>query len=579
MLSCRSCLSSLLAILLLLPTAASAALAEVAYVWIDEAPTSPLGQQAMILAETGAELNIDAVRRLGGDFTPAGNAVPTFGIGAPPVWLRLIIDNPMHDPLPGAVLAGTSWVDRLDFYVVHDGQVVAHQRAGDRTAGDRRPIAGLGFLFAHEFSPGLSEVFLRAETPDPLLLPVRLMTPASVSSARQYTAYSYGLVYGFLLALLAYNLMLYAGLGQRSHLDYSVYLGFFALTNLAYTGHGYVWLWSDWPGFQRYVILLSMTLFACSGFRFASNFLGLSGYAPRVANGIRLLCFSVLVTQLLFVALDWQSAAALVAFSYVLFFSFAMLVLGWDGVRRARPAARYFLAAGCSGMAGIALTNLTVWGWIPFTQLGYRAVEVGVLIEATLLALAVAYQVRQHEAARYAAEHLARIDPLTGLLNRRALIEQGERQRITALRHGRDMALIMFDLDHFKFINDLHGHATGDRVLRETAAMLQQLCRREDLAARWGGEEFILIMPDADLHAARIMAERLREQLQQRKLWAGEVAIELCASFGVVALAAHGSIDGLIAEADSLLYQAKQSGRNRICYSTQSKEADLVAAR
>ena len=535
-------------------------------IWVDEAPTGPLGQYLQVLVDPTDELTLEDVRvGAGSGFRISERAVPAFGIGPDPVWIKLKIDNPTMETVPRVLLAGTPWIDRLDFYVVHEGKRVSHLVAGDRNADYQRPVAGMGYQFQHRFAPGLSEVYLRASTPDPLLLPFRLLTPDAARIAEQQTHYSYGLVYGVVLALFAYNLMLYFGIGQRSHLDYSMYLGCFLLMNLAYTGHGYVWLWPEWQGLQRYVILIFMAMFACSGFRFAINFLGLREYAPRVAGIIRFFCLGMLSLMAAFVMLDMQRAAAFLAFSYALSFAIAMVVLGWDAVRRGRAAGRYFLAAACSGMAGVAITTLSVWGWMPFTQAGYRAVEIGVLLEATLLALAVAYQVRQHESARHAAEYLARIDPLTGLMNRRALFEQAERLLASALRHKRPLSLILFDLDHFKFINDMHGHAVGDEVLKETAALLQRLCRRDDLAARWGGEEFILVLPDADIPAATNLAERLREQLQQRSLWAGDAAIELRASFGVAALRDHESVEALIADADDLLYRAKQGGRNRIC--------------
>ncbi len=573
---CRICLF-LASLLILLPSGNAQATAPV---WVDEALPGPLGQHLLVLTDDSGVLTLDAVRaEAAGGFVASERAVPAFGIGADPVWFRLLVDNPTAEQVQRVLLAGTSWIDQLDFYVVHDGLLVTHQVAGDGEAHYQRPVAGMGYLFRHQFAPGLSEVYLRASTPDPLLMPLRMLTPEAMEKAERQSFYSYGMVYGFVIALLAYNLMLYFGIGQQSHLNYSLYLGCFLLMNIAYTGHGYVWLWSEWQGLQRYIILAFMVMFACSGFRFAINFLGLADYAQRVARLIRRFCVSMLALMAIFVILEMQRAAAFLAFSYALSFAIAMVVLGWHAVRRGRAAALYFLAAACSGMAGVAITTVTVWGWIPFTQVGYRAVEIGVLVEATLLALAVAYLVRQHESARHAAEYLARIDPLTGLLNRRALIEQGERLRAAAQRHRRPLALIIFDLDHFKFINDLHGHAVGDEVLKETASLLQRLCRRDDLAARWGGEEFILLLPDTDISAAINLAERLREQLQQRKLWAGDAQIELRASFGLAALSEQSSIDALIVQADKFLYQAKQGGRNRICYADPGKHGQTAEVR
>lgn len=552
-------------LLLVLPVMAVAQLADVGSIWTDEASTRPLGLRSMVLQEKDGPLDIDAVRaQVASGFRPGGREVSTFGIGPRPVWIRLLVDNPGAQPQSRVLLAGTTWIDRLDFYAVHGGQVVSHQTGGDAELHYQRPRAGMGYLFEHDFAPGSTEIYLRAATADPLLMPLRLLGGEAAADMEHRTSYSYGLVYGFVLALLAYNLMLYFGLAQPSHRDYSIYLLCFGLMNLAYTGHGYSWLWSDWPLLQNYIILVLMVLFVCAGFRFASGFLGLREYAPVMAKLLRIFCRTVMALMVFFVALQWQREAALLSFSTMLIFAIAMVGLGWDAVRRQRPAGRYFLAAALSGMLGTAITTMTVWGWLPFSTLLYRAVEFGILIEATLLALAVSYLVRQHENARHSAEQQARIDPLTGLLNRRALLEQGEQLKVAALRHRRPLSLILFDLDHFKFINDLYGHAVGDEVLRESALLLRQLCRREDLAARWGGEEFILLLPDADLADAVNMAERIRKGLVERLFWASSESIALRASFGVVTLADHASIERLIADADTLLYRAKQAGRNQV---------------
>ena len=535
-------------------------------VWLDDAPTGPLGEHLLVLTDGSGRLSLDEVRgEASVAFRVSERSVPAFGIGSDPVWARLLVDNAS----PGATLrvlqAGTAWIDRLDFFVIHGGQLVARQVAGDGEAWYQRPEPGLGYLFRHDFAPGVSEVYLRASTPDPLLLPLRMLTPESLKSVERQSFYSYGVVYGFLLALLLYNLMLFFGIGQQNHLNYSLYLGCFLLLNLAYTGHGYAWLWPDWQWFQRYIILAFMAMFASAGFHFAIRFLGLTEYAPRMARLIRLYCALVLSVLAVLVVLGMQRDAALLAFSYVLSFAVALVVMGWDAVQRGRAAGKYFLAAACSGMAGVAISTVTVWGWIPFSVIGYRAAEIGVLVEATLLALAVAYLVRQHERARLAAEYLAALDPLTGLLNRRGLLEQGERLRDAAQRHRRPLALMLFDLDQFKLINDMHGHAAGDEMLKEVADLLQGLCRRDDLAARWGGEEFVVVLPDTDIAEAVQLAERLRDQLKKRRLRAGDKMLELGASFGVTVLHGQTSVEALIEQADVLLYRAKQGGRNRIC--------------
>ena len=545
----------------------SASLAHADQYRLDAPSSQPLGKHLLLLQESSGPLGINQVRQLSldGAFRPSNADVPSMGIGTQPVWATLTLDNPGTVALPRRLMIGTSWIDRLDLYLVHNGRIVLHQTAGDSSALFMRPTPGMGYVFGHDFGPGRTELFIRADTPDPLLLPLRILTPDQATRHAQRQHYGYGVIYGFLLALVAYNAMLYLGLRQRSHRDYSIYLGLFILMNLAYTGHGYAWLWPEWQGLQRYVILVLMVAFACSGLRFASDFLELPRYAPRRAQQLRSICLAICTLMAIIIAFDRQREAALLSFSFTLVFTTSMVLLGWESARHKHAAGYYFLAAACSGMAGTLITTLTVWGWIPYSEATFHAVELGLLTEATLLALAVAYLVRQHDKARAKAEELARIDPLTGLLNRRAFMEQAEGLWNTARRHQRPLALIILDLDHFKAINDAHGHSTGDGALRAAARLVSNACRRSDIAARWGGEEFILLLPETTLTEAQAMAERLRTEFASRPLGNTTDPVWLRASFGVAARDAHYTLEDLINEADTWLYRAKQNGRDQVC--------------
>lgn len=163
------------------------------------------------------------------------------------------------------------------------------------------------------------------------------------------------------------------------------------------------------------------------------------------------------------------------------------------------------------------------------------------------------------------AEQEARVDPLTGLNNRRAFFEMADREVNRAVRHGFPVALAMLDMDHFKAINDIHGHATGDRVLVALAEVLRQSTREVDVVGRLGGEEFVILMPDTSREAAVLAAERLREAVAAISMEMGGHRLFLTASLGVAWL--HGSVQqvgDLLVQADDALYRAKSSGRNRV---------------
>ena len=171
---------------------------------------------------------------------------------------------------------------------------------------------------------------------------------------------------------------------------------------------------------------------------------------------------------------------------------------------------------------------------------------------------------------------LATRDPMTGSLNRRAFFEQAARLFDLARHRGAGLACVMADIDHFKQFNDRHGHATGDQVIRAVAAILASGVRGTDLVCRYGGEEFCLLLPDADAGTAAALAERLRAEIEAEAGARVQAVpgLRVTASFG---LAVHGPgltrLEELIDRADQALYRAKRAGRNRV-----GREDDLPAA-
>jgi diguanylate cyclase (GGDEF)-like protein len=157
------------------------------------------------------------------------------------------------------------------------------------------------------------------------------------------------------------------------------------------------------------------------------------------------------------------------------------------------------------------------------------------------------------------------LDPLTHLLNRRGLHQVGERELPRSERSGQSLALAVADIDHFKRLNDTYGHAAGDAVLRDIARMLEASVRRGDAVARMGGEEFVILLPDTEAEQAVTLVERLRETIESHAFTVREGTVRITISFGVtVSRGRTGlSLEGLVDEADTSLYAAKQDGRNR----------------
>jgi len=528
---------------------------------------SAIGLSTRFLQEDQARLTLpDAIAAYqAGKFVPAKSPVLGFGIGAKPVWIHFAVDNPTASPVEKRLSIEIAWLDRIEVYFKSQDGTVATYRAGDRQAFMQRPVASRYFVFDHAFATGVSEVFIRVETPDPMVVPIYLLNPETSRIRQTQQELSYGVVYGFLLALLAYNAILFASLRSSRYLSYAIYLAMFMAMNIAYTGHGFAWLWPASLHWQQWSNPILMFLYGVSGLLFAIRFLDLRTAFPRVHQAVVAYCAAFGALLAASILLGSQKYALLVAFTFAFLFSVIMLLLGIISVHAGQKPAKYFLIAALAAMVGALLTTLSVWGFIPHNSWTFRAVEIGMLADATLLALALAYQFRVGQEERVRAERLAHLDPLTGVNNRRAFYDKTGSLWSNTIRHEHDASVMLIDIDRFKQINDAHGHAHGDAVLQATVGILRQSVRQGDVLARWGGEEFIVFMPETSLHEAMVLAERLREAIAAMRVpcETGETAVT--ASVGVAQKEdAHGTLDALIATADECLYQAKQQGRNRV---------------
>ncbi len=157
-------------------------------------------------------------------------------------------------------------------------------------------------------------------------------------------------------------------------------------------------------------------------------------------------------------------------------------------------------------------------------------------------------------------------DPLTGLFNRRYMEESFQKEIARAARRQEPISVVMLDVDHFKTFNDIHGHAAGDAVLAALAAFLKQRMRGGDIACRYGGEEFVILLPECSLDDAMKRVGQLAEELRTvRVSYAGETLGPVTVSVGVASFPLHGARpDALLGAADAAMYRAKQEGRDRI---------------
>ena len=221
------------------------------------------------------------------------------------------------------------------------------------------------------------------------------------------------------------------------------------------------------------------------------------------------------------------------------------------------PEIRFYAGAPLRTRAGVNLGTLCVIDRAP------RRLAQEQLDRLADLA-AVAVDEMELRLANRRLTELTQTDPMTGAYNRRHFMQLAETERARARRYERPLSVLIFDIDHFKRVNDTLGHAAGDVAIIEAVQEAKATLRRQDVLARIGGEEFAVLLPETDLEGGRLIAERLRARIAKRKLAHEGRAFEITVSVGVALVDLEAGTEEALKRADAALYAAKRAGRNRV---------------
>ena len=356
-------------------------------------------------------------------------------------------------------------------------------------------------------------------------------------------------------------------LRDRTFLLYGGYVLAYALVlgiQNGFVAHPLGWRWiADAPlSWGRVATALSVTL-ACL---FAERFMRLEHYAPRWRRLV--LGFAALVALAMLPGmLPWPAANA---FSRALINPLLivggplLLVAGAVAARHGSRYAWFFLAGWVPLLIVTVLSSAQVGGafadalWLPDANLAAGAME------ALVLSMGLADRSLQVRRERDRVQELADTDALTGLPNRRHLLSQLNVLLRDGRLRARPIALLFLDLDHFKQLNDRHGHHVGDDALCATARALENGLRDQDLLGRYGGEEFVIALPGSDRAIAEAVAERLREAVAQIVLPGIGASSPVTVSIGLTLRRPGDDAESLLVRADQAMYEAKEGGRNRV---------------
>ena len=241
------------------------------------------------------------------------------------------------------------------------------------------------------------------------------------------------------------------------------------------------------------------------------------------------------------------------------FFTFPLIVGGAALVVTPRVTFGLALAACLAYLLAIAPPGSPA---LPPQTIAVVGINITALVLLAYVAMVIA---REQRRARDAAIRLSTIDPLTGLFNRTFFFAAVDREIARSARSGRGFCLLMMDLDELKQINDRHGHFFGDRVLRGVGEVIRSGGRRIDTAARYGGDEFVVLLPETDPSGAYVLAEKIRQEVAELRIDIAGTVLNPSVSIGVVSYPDDGrTSDELMITADESMYRSKRSGKNRV---------------
>lgn len=501
------------------------------------------------------------------------------------IWLRLDTDEILKDKQESYWLEVTDKLDSIEMYLVEEDGTYSVQKRGISNIDDQS-IHYRSNLFQIQ-DPSVQEIYIKLDGKLPLnSISYLFTTDGFINKIIDYK-YLTGIFYGFLSALLIYNLFLFFSLKDKAYFYYVLYMFSFilyqaTLNSLDIELLGQLlpkWFFLKSAAISGNILLICMILFS-------EKFLELKKYLPRFHKiGNFLLWITILSLIVSSIVPDVAIANNLTIILSVVVFIFLWLS-GIFVLLKGQKMARFYMVGWTVLLGSIIVQALAFLSIIPFHPVIFEDIPaIGAIFESIFLSLALGDKIniikKEHqemqqtlnetlehkvtertqelERAKIELEKLANTDRLTQIPNRVRLDDVLEEAFQHAQHQEIPFSIILLDIDYFKEVNDEFGHQVGDLVLMNVAEILQNTIREQDTIGRWGGEEFLVICPQTTLDDAVKLSEKLRQLLENHEF---PVVQRKTSSFGVTSYVDGDTRNTLLSRCDKALYQAKERGRN-----------------
>lgn len=573
-----------------------------------------LGGELHYLEDTDDTLSVERILSQPQDWQPVEAAVPNFGFTQSAFWFHTELENDVGRDLPYLLEIANPILDYVDLYLVRNGEIIDTLHTGDRRPFADRPIDHRNLLLPVSIPAGESvNLYIHARTDGAMQMPVTLWETTRFYEQDQY-AFAWQLVFaGIMLALAVYNFSLLFAVRDISYLWYSLNVVSLLFIQLSLRGVTFQFLWPAWPELNNVVLVASGTLSVGFASLFAYTLLDIKRYGRLLRTFILGAAAIGFVSCALSLFMDYAASIRLLVLVAAIGAP-AVWLVGIYLWYKGNELARLYTIAWAMLHIGHLVLVLSKMGILPRAMVFEYAPQIGAAIEVMLLSLALAYRInierrrrflaqanvleaereartaneralqiqqdaneqledrvtertRELQAANRRLQEMSAIDGLTRVKNRQFFETTLDLEWRRSTRDQTELTLLMIDVDHFKQVNDSHGHLAGDACLQHLAELYKDCIHRPaDFVARYGGEEFAILLCQTSLEGAQSVAERIRNKVESSPLQWERREIRLTVSIGVASILPTHDLDPkeLIQQADELLYAAKHGGRNQV---------------
>ena len=433
-------------------------------------------------------------------------------------WFVVPLENKQTSPLTRLLMFEPSWLDDVRVTLTDDHGVVQSFVGGDTHAFAQRSVSYRLTNFTLTLPPGKSTLFVRVQTRDPFFVNLRLMSLDSFAKFSASEALYYGLVYGGLLSLLLFNLVLFLSAREKTYLAYCCLLVTFLIMHATYNGHVFQWLFPESPELGGNWINSAFIYFYCfAGLVLALVFLDLKTKLPAAHRWTMRLLVAMGISFVASAVLGGYQAHVITAILWVTVYSVAAFALGLLSLQTRNSAAIYYLAGSVGGLVGSSSTALVAMGIMPYSFVAHRAVDFGMLLDACLLSLALSARISQ-------ARRLERLRRFFSPAVAEQLLSASSEELYRP--HHREIVVLFLDLRGYTAFTQKHGADEVMRILGEFhAAMGELIATYEATLERFAGDGMMIFLNDPveipePAVKAGLMALEMQARFQElNKIW------------------------------------------------------------